>query len=151
MGMDASAMKRVHRKRWGGATHRVMMAALAAAVVASCAADPRTIQPAYVSSMKYDTATCAQIVREIYEVEPRLQANIVAQNHRRSEDAAGIILIGISPTMISPDNSREYEISRLKGESEALRAAGATKGCNMPPPPPPPAEYKPQATGARTR
>ena len=112
----------------------------AAGLLAACAANPKNIEPSYVSSSKYEGWGCDGLKREYWEIVPRLAAHEQAQQRRRTWDTWSGALIGITPTLLNPDNDREFEIAMLKGEVHAISAQAAVIGCVLdhraaPPPP----------------
>ena len=65
------------------------------AMLAACAPAPETIQAAYVSDLPYRGYTCDQLGEEGIRLQQALATASVAQSNARSNDAVGIILIGL--------------------------------------------------------
>lgn len=92
-----------------------------------CATAPQNIAPAYVSHMTYMQFDVDQLGQE----EARLQAALAtasdAQSKARSNDIAGVILLGLPVSSLSGSNQAS-NVARLKGELEAIQKAIALKG-----------------------
>ena len=100
--------------------------------LAACAPRAQNIQAAYVSPLKYmgDDWPCDKLIQEATYVGDALIRASGAQDSAARRDAWSVFLIGI-PT--SGANVNEAEVSRLKGEQEALRIALRDKDCALPP------------------
>lgn len=112
-----------------------LIAFLACAVTAGCAQKPDEISAAYVSPTKYENTSCSDIAAEAQRVSAR-QASLTGQQQKQaSDDAAattvGIILFWPVLFMIDGDDETATELSRMKGEFEALRDASERKGCKI--------------------
>jgi len=116
---------------------KILAALAAASVICGCAAAPKNIQASYVSSSKYGGWTCEDLKREYWQMKPRLEADIQAQQRRRTWDTWSGALVGITPTLLNPDNDREVSIAMLKGETAAIEAEARATGCVLDPTPPP--------------
>jgi hypothetical protein len=103
--------------------------------ISSCATAPENIAPSYVSEMSYNSWTCEQLAQE----QPRLVAALAraydAQTKARSNDIAGVILLGLPVSTLSGSNMAG-EVARLKGELDALQRTAILKNCFIPPVPP---------------
>lgn len=106
--------------------HKALLAILA--VVAGCAARPEDIQPAYVSEMAYHHWDCQQLATEQQNVATALMNASAQQNQARSNDVAGVILIGLPVSSLSGSNVAP-QVANLKGQQEAIRKAMITKKC----------------------
>jgi len=95
-------------------------------LVFGCATAPENIAPAYVSHMSYMPYDLDQLVQE----ETRLQAALAtasdAQRKARSNDTAGVILLGLPVSSLSGSNQAS-NVARLKGELEAVQKAISLK------------------------
>jgi orotate phosphoribosyltransferase-like protein len=100
----------------------------AAATLAACAKSPESISPAYVSEVGYRTWTCQQLGEESQRLSAALANASTRQEQARTNDAVGILLIGIPVSSMSGDNIAP-EIARLKGETEAIRKTMFFKRC----------------------
>ena len=100
-------------------------------LIAGCAAKPESIAPAYVSEMSYADWKCKSLGEEQQRVVNALATASDAQRVARNNDIAGVILIGLPVSSLSGSN-QAAQISRLKGELEAIQRTGVKKGCNLP-------------------
>ena len=110
----------------------IVFAALSAAVLASCAKSPESISPAYVSEVGYQSWSCQQLAEESGRLTSAYAVAAQQQEKARSNDIAGVILIGIPVSSMSGDNIAP-EVARLKGEQEAVRKASIIKKCSVAP------------------
>ena len=107
--------------------------AIMLATVAGCAKQPDKIQAVYVPPMQYRHMTCDEMGAELSRVGRQVQAVTRHQKDEADGDAAamGVGLVLFWPALfflIGED--KEYELSRLKGEVDALEAAAATAKCD---------------------
>jgi hypothetical protein len=93
---------------------------LFSAAIGGCATAPKDIQATYVSPSKYASYSCDQLRAEFGVLSQRLGAATNAQQGRRTADEITGALIGITPTMLSPNSSREVAISEMMGEAQAM-------------------------------
>lgn len=123
----------------------VYLSILTAAVgISACAKPASQITAAYVSPIPYDDYDCAQIAAEAERVSSRLLPLNDIQNNKATSDAlattAAVIVFWPAAFLVRGDDQASYELARLKGEMETLKAASIAKGCNIefrePPPPP---------------
>ena len=113
---------------------RALFVAAALAVAAGCAKSPESIAPAYISEMHYRDWTCDQLGQERSRLAAALETASAQQEQARSNDIAGVILLGLPVASLSGDNIAP-EVARLKGERAAVDrtlrlndCAGATVG-----------------------
>ncbi len=102
---------------------------IVASSVAACASSPEHIAPAKVSEEPYLAWTCERLGEESYRLRDALAVASAKQQRASEDDAAGVFLIGL-PVGSMTGGDVSAEVSRLKGESAAVRKAGATNGCN---------------------
>ena len=102
--------------------------AFVAVFLAGCATKPESIAPAYVSEMTYSPYTCQQLGEEQARLGAALATASDAQRHARSNDIAGVILLGLPVSSLSGSNQAS-QIARLKGELEASQKAAIIKSC----------------------
>lgn len=107
--------------------------ALALLALAGCAAKPEDIPPAYVSHMLYEPYTLEQLRGEEQRLQQALATASDAQRKARSNDTAGVILLGLPVSSLSGSN-QAANIARLKGELEAVQKAIALKNGGAVPP-----------------
>ena len=99
------------------------------AFLSACAKSPESIAPAYVSAQPYMAWTCENLAMESMRIGQALGKASAQQENARTNDIVGVLLIGIPVSSLSGDNIAP-EVARLKGESDAIRQATATKNCN---------------------
>ena len=113
---------------WGrGTILRVLWVVLLLAV-AACAPTPESIQPAYVSEVPYQSWTCQQLGEELGRLNNALTTSSAQQNTARSNDVAGVILLGL-PVVSMSGQSIAPQIARYKGEQEAVNRAMIRNSC----------------------
>jgi hypothetical protein len=114
-------------------------------VLTGCASNADNIKAAYVSPMSYQQYNCAQIGAEAERLSRRVAEVSGAQNQKATNDAVvtGVAVVVFWPAafMLSGDGPTAAELSRLKGEMEALEQVSIQKSCNIqfarqPAPPP---------------
>ena len=110
------------------AFQRAMFVMFAAVLAAGCAKSPESISPAYVSEMHYRAWTCEQLAQERSRLAAALTTASAQQEQARSNDIAGIILLGLPVASLSGDNIAP-EIARLKGERDAVDRASRLSDC----------------------
>jgi hypothetical protein len=100
----------------------------------ACASKSDNISAAYVSPLQYQGYNCNQIRSELSRVSRRVNEVAGVQDSQASKDsvALGVGMILFWPAlffMIGKD--KEEELSRLKGEYEALEQTAIQKDCNV--------------------
>lgn len=112
---------------------RSIAAALCAAMtVTACASSPDDIQGQYVSPLQYQSLTCEQIEGELRGISDRVATLTGQQRRRASQDkwATGVGLVIFWPALFFlMRGDKADELARMKGEYEALVAAGQQKNC----------------------
>ena len=94
-------------------------------VLSACAKKAELIEPAAISTIKYDGWSCSKLRREKTFVESALAQKSNTQNKAAETDAWMVFLIGF-PTS---GGGVTGEVARLKGENEALRQSMVARGC----------------------
>lgn len=105
---------------------------LLAQMLAACSTPASNVQAQYISPYQYNTYSCENIRVELTRVSARVQELTVAQNQEAMKDtfALGVGLVLFWPAlffMIGDD--KKEELSRLKGEYEALERTAIEKNC----------------------
>jgi hypothetical protein len=112
-----------------------ILAAAFAVALSGCAQNASEISTTYVSPLQYQSYTCNQIAQEATRVSNRVSQLTGVQNQRASGDAAAMVVSAIIfwPALffIRGDDENAAELSRLKGEFEALQQAAIQKNCNI--------------------
>lgn len=102
-------------------------AIVVAAGLAGCAKKADNIEPAAISTAKYETWNCNQLTREKAFVDEALVRVSASQDKAASNDALMVFLIGV-PTS---GGGTPGEVARLKGEQEAIRRTMVAKNCRL--------------------
>jgi len=105
--------------------------------LAACAQAPEQIEPSYVSSVPYETWSCQQLGEETVRLNQALATASQTQDQTRSNDTAGVILLGLPVASMSGGNIAP-QIASLKGQQDAVRQMMISKNCPAVPPPPAP-------------
>ena len=103
-------------------------------ILAGCAPKSEKIHAQYVSPLQYQDYSCKQIRMEMMRVSRRVNEVSGVQDKQASNDSAalGVGLILFWPAlffMIGED--QKEEVSRLKGEYEALEQVAIQKECDV--------------------
>ena len=116
------------------------LAVALAANLAGCATQPSNVQPAYVSSMKYDSYDCKRLMREAEEVDTRLRQVTGTLQTKANTDAA-LMTVGLIifwPALLAlpatGGKAEEQELAHLKGEADALTRSLKEQNCDVPAP-----------------
>ena len=114
---------------------RLISAVLLAAAVAGCASDSKDIAAAYVSPTAYASFSCPQLREEASRISSRAAQAVGAQDQKASNDAVatgvGVVLFWPALFFIKGDSTTAAEVSRLKGEMEAIETASIQKRCGI--------------------
>lgn len=117
------------------ASGRSLAWALLASTLIGCASHPDKIDAAYVSTLKYEAYSCAQIAVEIAAVELRTDALYQELRRVRRADnwqaGVGLLLLPTLFALEGGDGVAASEYAFLKGDYEALRHATVQKQCGM--------------------
>lgn len=105
------------------------------AVLSGCASKASNIEAAYVSSVPYQNLSCEQLATEAQAVSSRAHAAVATQNKKAADDTAlmavGLVVFWPALLFTSGDGASAAEVSRLKGEMQALQEASDRKGCKL--------------------
>ena len=121
-------------------------AVLVAVAVAGCASRSENIAAAYVSPTLYSSLTCPQLREEAARVSARAAQVAGVQDSKATSDAVattvGVVLFWPALFFIKGDSTTAAELSRLKGEMDAIEQANIRLKCGIafqrPAPPPAP-------------
>ncbi|MDX3973301.1 hypothetical protein [Shinella sp.] len=106
-----------------------------ASFAASCASKSTDIAAAYVSPALYENLTCEQLALEAQTVSARAITASGAQDKKAGQDqaamAVGLVLFWPAMFLAKGDGAQAAEVSRLKGEMQAIEDASRKKGCNI--------------------
>lgn len=109
--------------------------ALAVVGASACATHPNNIQAAYISPMTYSNYTCDQLREENARLARRVTEVTGQQEKRANNDslALGVGLVLFWPALFFMANGdQKEELSRLKGEYDALQTVATQKQCSAP-------------------
>ena len=110
----------------------IVTAAVCAAILSACASNPDDITAQYVSPLQYQSLSCAQIEEELRGISSRVTTLTGQQRRRANQDAwttgVGIVIFWPALFFLMRGDKAE-ELGRLKGEYDALVAAGRSKNC----------------------
>lgn len=113
----------------------VAVALVCGAVVSGCASGSGDIGAAYVSPNQYASYSCPQLNEEATRISSRAAAAIGAQDQKATNDAVatGVAIVVFWPALffIKGDGASAAEVSRLKGEMEAIESASVRKRCGI--------------------
>ncbi|MGB2932191.1 MAG: hypothetical protein WBE08_01510 [Methyloceanibacter sp.] len=101
-----------------------------ALVIGGCAKSPESIAPAYISTVNYQNWSCGQLGEEGGRLNQALAEASTQQRNARTNDAIGVILVGIPVSSLSGDNIAP-QIANLKGQLVAVQQAGNLKNCGL--------------------
>jgi ABC-type uncharacterized transport system auxiliary subunit len=107
---------------------KILMCMVCAAVLTGCMNMPTPttqITGAYVSPMKYETATCQALVAELSALSRRENQLVAAQNQRIKTSETQAFWMGYG----QGDGIEAAEIANVRGEREAVVSAMEKKNC----------------------
>lgn len=114
---------------------KVTPLALVGALLSGCASGSGDIAAAYVSPMNYASYSCPQLREEATRVSSRAAQAIGAQDQKSTNDAVatGVAVVVFWPALffIKGDGASAAEVSRLKGEMEAIESASVRRRCGI--------------------
>ena len=113
----------------------VHLALVAPLLLAGCATSPKDIEAAYVSPIPYETMTCDQLRAEATRVSNAAAVATGQQQSQANKDTAAmaVSLIVFWPAIffVGGDKANAGEVSRLKGEMNAIEQASGAKSCGI--------------------
>ncbi len=113
--------------------NKIVAIAVSASMLAACATAPDRIQGSYVSPMQYSGYDCDQIRAELMRVSGRVREVAGAQKRQANNDAwamgVGLVLFWPALFFLAGGSDRKEELSRLKGDYDALEQAAIQKKC----------------------
>ena len=130
---------------WGISMKTEMVAGLsAAAMMAACASNSEMVTGSYTSPLQYQNYSCQQLGEEAQRVSSRVAQSSGVQDQKRTNDAvattAAIIIFWPAAFLVSGNDQNTAELSRLKGEFEAIEKASIQKNCGI--------QFRPQPASA---
>ena len=107
--------------------NKIIPALLCVVSVGACAAKPESIQPSYISPTTFAGMNCSQLAAEAVRVDNALVRASAQQTKARSNDTAGVILLGLPVSSLSGGNVAP-QIADLKGRQEVLQQSQIQRG-----------------------
>ena len=112
---------------------KMITAVACASLLSACASSPDKISASYVSPIQYSNYDCDQIRAELVRVSSKVREVAGAQKKQSTNDAiamgVGLVLFWPALFFLSGGNDRKEELSRLKGEYDALEQAAIQRNC----------------------
>ncbi|WP_146184209.1 MULTISPECIES: hypothetical protein [unclassified Caulobacter] len=111
---------------------RILVALICASLVSACATAPDKISSSYISPLQYGGYDCGQIREEMMRVSAKVREVAGAQKKQSNSDAwaLGVGLVLFWPALFfMVGGDQKEELSRLKGEYDALQQAAIQKKC----------------------
>ncbi len=106
---------------------------VASSILTACATAGKDISSAYVSPMQYSNYDCEQLRTESMRISSRVNQLTGRLDEAASNDKAimgvGLILFWPALFALGGTKQQEAELSRLKGEYDAIEATTTTKKC----------------------
>ena len=106
---------------------------VASGILTACATAGKDISASYVSPMQYANYDCEQLRSESMRISGRVNQLTGRLDEAASNDKAiagvGIILFWPALFALGGTKQQEAELSRLKGEYDAIEATATTKKC----------------------
>lgn len=131
-------MGRLTKTQGDNQMKKIIIAVLCASAISGCATSSKNIQSTYVSPMTYDSYNCDQISLEADRISRRASELTGQIDKRASGDktqtAVALVLFWPALFFLGNNEAQNAELSKLKGESEALEQASITKECGNPTP-----------------
>lgn len=117
---------------------RIVRAGLLAAIAlgsAACASSSEKIGAQYVSPIQYSNYNCSQLSQEAQRVSSRVGHLSGVQDSKATNDAiaTGVAIVVFWPAafLVGGNDQNTAELSRLKGEFEAIEQASIQKNCGI--------------------
>ena len=112
---------------------KIVGAAISAALVAGCASKSEDVSAAHVSTTGYKAFTCDELVAEREALKAKIGEVAAAQDSKAGNDAAamavGAIVFLPALLFLAAGDDKSGELSRLKGEFDAVTAVAKDKDC----------------------
>jgi len=113
--------------------NKFLGAAVSAALLAGCASKSADVSAAHVSTTGYKSFSCEELVAERETLKAKIGEVAQAQDNKAGNDAAAIAVgaIVFLPALLflAAGDDKSGELSRLKGEFDAVTAVAKDKDC----------------------
>ena len=114
---------------------KIVVGVMTASILAGCATNPENITASYVSPTQYASYSCPQLREEAQRISSRAIAASGAQSSKATGDAVamtvGLVIFWPTLFFIKGDGTTAAEVSRLKGEMEAVEQASIKRKCGI--------------------
>jgi hypothetical protein len=114
---------------------RLVIAVLIAGTLQACASNAEKITASYVSPLLYQNYSCTQLAEEAQRISARVAQVSGVQDKKASDDAVAtgvaIVLFWPAAFLVSGNDQTTAELSRLKGEFEAVEKASIQRNCGI--------------------
>ncbi len=112
-----------------------VLAVSAGLLLAGCATKPEKVKASYVSPVLYQNMGCTTLRAEAERVSERAIEMTGAQKKKAGNDAVAtgvaIVLFWPAAFLVGGDDETTAELSRLKGQMEAIEGVSKKKGCGI--------------------
>lgn len=119
-------------------TNLMRAAATTAAIsftVAGCASRSEDVGAAYTSPIAYQSYSCKELSLEAQRVSSAAAVAAGVQDSQHTKDAvattAAIVIFWPAAFFVGGDNSKTAELSRLKGQMQAVEEASIARKCGI--------------------
>ncbi len=113
--------------------NKFLGAAVSASLLAGCASKSENVSAAHVSTTGYKSYTCEELVTERETLKAKILQVAQAQDSKAGSDAAAVAVgaIVFLPVLLflAAGDDKSGELSRLKGEFDAVTAVAKDKNC----------------------
>lgn len=114
--------------------NKLVCCAMIAVFLGGCATAGKDVSATYVSPIQFSNYDCDQLRQELSRINGRVGQLTGRLDEAASNDKAlvgvGMILFWPALFALGGTKQQEAELSRLKGEYDALQTASTTKKCN---------------------
>ncbi len=113
----------------------VIILGIISTLLAGCASSSAELTPSYVSPASYQSYSCDQLAAEGRRVSAAAARAAGQQDKNKSNDAVltGVAVVLFWPALfaLNGDGATAQEVSRLRGEKEAIEIVSVQKNCNI--------------------
>jgi hypothetical protein len=114
-------------------TIRLFSLAVMTSLICSCSTAGKDVVPVYVSPAHYSNFDCDQVREDLIRINTKVAQITGRLDQAASNDkalmSAGLLIFWPALFVLGGTKQQEAELSRLKGEYDALQAVGASKKC----------------------
>jgi hypothetical protein len=114
---------------------RAALMAAASLSVAACASRSEDVGAAYTSPIAYQSYSCKELGMEAQRVSSAAAVAAGVQDSQHTKDAvattAAIVIFWPAAFFVGGDNAKTAELSRLKGQMQAIEEASIGRKCGI--------------------